>query len=252
MIFQTFFSFLVISWFVSPLLSGFVSTFIFFIVKKLVLTKEHPLEPGLNVLPFFYGATVLINIFSVLYGGLSIFGISEIKLWIVLVASFGAGILTGLIVFFFVRPYLRRKILHRLSKMEDSKEGTNANLKETAGQKFRRHMLGILLKLKHPRQSSRCGESSPDFVCQRESPSIDIPPVQVESLTLGPNVKTSAPPETLITDLPSTNQDQHHEGGETNIPGPGEDDDDSSITEVSGKFFAPRVPPLPFEAAMGR
>ncbi|KAL5965653.1 Sodium-dependent phosphate transporter 2 [Taenia solium] len=231
---------IVISWFVSPLLSGFVSTFIFFIVKKLVLTKEHPLEPGLNTLPFFYGATVIINVFSVLYGGLSIFGIRKIELWIVLVASFGAGILTGLIVFLFVRPYLRRKILHRLSKMEHSKEEGSANLNETTAEKFRRHMLCILMKLRHPGRSSRSDDSSPEFVDQPEEGfSVDVLPVQVETVTLGANVRTSAPPEALITDNLALHQGyqswfsgQHHEAGEVNTAGPGEEDDESSVNEI--------------------
>nr|CDS16994.1 sodium dependent phosphate transporter 2 [Echinococcus granulosus] len=230
---------IVISWFVSPLLSGLVSTFIFFILKKIVLTKEHPLEPGLCVLPFFYGATVIINVFSVLYGGLSIFGIREIKLWIVLVASFGAGILTGLIVFFFIRPYLRRKILRRLSKMECPKEDGDANLEETPTEKFRRRMRGIVLRIRHPNQSATSGSSSMEFVDQPEqASSVDAPPNQgrlLEFVTLESNGIASTSPELLTTDNPAANQGQNYEGGEANVAGPGERDDDSSVTEIESE-----------------
>lgn len=41
---------------------------------------------------------------------LLVLNIPEIKLWIVLVASFGSGIATGLLVFFFIRPLIRKKV----------------------------------------------------------------------------------------------------------------------------------------------
>ncbi|KAM7538333.1 hypothetical protein Aperf_G00000073116 [Anoplocephala perfoliata] len=105
---------IVASWFISPVLSGIVSSCLFLLIKFTVLNKKDALEPALNTLPFLYGTTIAVNVFSVLYGGLDILNIPAIRLWIVFVASFGSGIITGLIVFFFVRPLIRKKVQRRL------------------------------------------------------------------------------------------------------------------------------------------
>uniref|UniRef100_A0A1I8J2S6 Phosphate transporter n=1 Tax=Macrostomum lignano TaxID=282301 RepID=A0A1I8J2S6_9PLAT len=60
---------IVASWFISPLLSGGISVFFFYLVKRFVLTKKDPLEPGLRFLPLIYGFTVVINVFSIVYEG---------------------------------------------------------------------------------------------------------------------------------------------------------------------------------------
>ena len=59
----------VASWFLSPVLSGVISICLFLIVRTLVLRRPEPLEPGLRSLPFFYGFTILINVFSVVHDG---------------------------------------------------------------------------------------------------------------------------------------------------------------------------------------
>nr|CAK6928607.1 unnamed protein product [Fasciola hepatica] len=59
---------IVASWFISPVLSGLISVGIFYIIHFLVLTKEESYEPGLRVLPGFYGAVVFVNAFSIVYG----------------------------------------------------------------------------------------------------------------------------------------------------------------------------------------
>ncbi|CAL8108502.1 unnamed protein product [Orchesella dallaii] len=57
------------SWFVSPLLSGLVSGSIFILIRKFILSKQNPLEPGLRSLPIFYGLTLFINVISILLDG---------------------------------------------------------------------------------------------------------------------------------------------------------------------------------------
>ncbi|VDO03985.1 unnamed protein product [Rodentolepis nana] len=105
---------IVASWFISPVLSGLVSCCLYLVIKYTVLNKSEPLEPALYTLPFLYGITIAVNLFSILYGGLEILNIPKIELWIVLIASFGSGIVTALIVFFFVRPLIRKKVQKRL------------------------------------------------------------------------------------------------------------------------------------------
>lgn len=57
------------SWFISPVLSGIVSSGIFYTIRKLILKKRNPIEPGLRSLPVFYGMTLFINVLSILLGG---------------------------------------------------------------------------------------------------------------------------------------------------------------------------------------
>lgn len=57
------------SWFISPLLSGIVSVAIFAIIRKTILEAKSPLDAGLCMLPLFYGATVFVNVVSVVLDG---------------------------------------------------------------------------------------------------------------------------------------------------------------------------------------
>lgn len=59
----------VASWFISPLMSGMISSAIYLIISKKIIAQSKPLENGLTALPFFYGLTIFINVAS-----LTIFG----------------------------------------------------------------------------------------------------------------------------------------------------------------------------------
>ncbi|XP_050002632.1 sodium-dependent phosphate transporter 2 isoform X2 [Alexandromys fortis] len=60
---------IVASWFISPLLSGFMSGVLFVLIRMFILTKEDPVPNGLQALPLFYAATIAINVFSIMYTG---------------------------------------------------------------------------------------------------------------------------------------------------------------------------------------
>ncbi|XP_060598753.1 sodium-dependent phosphate transporter 2-like [Ruditapes philippinarum] len=62
-------SYIIGSWFASPLLSAGISTLLFLFIFKIVLSKEKPLEPGLKLLPIFYSFTIASNLFSIFYKG---------------------------------------------------------------------------------------------------------------------------------------------------------------------------------------
>ncbi|VDL61386.1 unnamed protein product [Hymenolepis diminuta] len=228
---------IVISWFVSPLLSGLVSVLIFFILKKVVLVKEHPLEPALYILPFFYAATVIINVFSVMYGGLSIFGVREIKLWIILVASFASGLVVGLIVFFVVRPYLRKKILRRLEEIERSKDGSYKGPEETKFDKFKRRTMEVYQRIRHPRQTraaalaaaAKSEDSVSDVVPYRG----DSPTVQMESVDLRQDTRASAEPEVLITENPTMIVSKNLGSEESNNAESSEDEETQSEIQAN-------------------
>lgn len=111
--------FIIGSWFLSPILAGAVSTLIFFICKIFVLNKAEPLEPGLQLLPVFYAATIVINIFSVFYDGPTLFHMDKIPFWGTLIASVGAGIITAIVVKLVVVPLQRKKIIAECRQHND-------------------------------------------------------------------------------------------------------------------------------------
>ncbi|XP_050998624.1 sodium-dependent phosphate transporter 1-like isoform X2 [Acomys russatus] len=60
---------IVMSWFISPLLSGIMSGILFFLVRAFILRKADPVPNGLRALPVFYACTIGINLFSIMYTG---------------------------------------------------------------------------------------------------------------------------------------------------------------------------------------
>ncbi|CAI9740430.1 sodium-dependent phosphate transporter 1-A-like isoform X1 [Octopus vulgaris] len=99
------------SWFISPLLSGLVSTGIFILIRYFVLNAANSLEPGLKFLPIFYASTIAVNLFSIFFEGSELLGFDKIPLYGVFIITFGVGILVALGVYFLLVPYMRKKII---------------------------------------------------------------------------------------------------------------------------------------------
>jgi sodium-dependent phosphate transporter len=57
---------IVLSWFISPLLSGVISLVMFVLIRRYILRARSPLNAGLKFLPFIYTLTICINIGGVL------------------------------------------------------------------------------------------------------------------------------------------------------------------------------------------
>nr|XP_004669828.1 sodium-dependent phosphate transporter 1 [Jaculus jaculus] len=101
---------IVMSWFVSPLLSGIMSGILFFLVRAFILRKADPVPNGLRALPVFYACTIGINLFSIMYTGAPLLGFDKLPLWGTILISVGCAALCALFVWFFVCPRMKRKI----------------------------------------------------------------------------------------------------------------------------------------------
>ncbi|XP_037663587.1 sodium-dependent phosphate transporter 1 [Choloepus didactylus] len=101
---------IVMSWFISPLLSGITSGVLFFLVRALILRKADPVPNGLRALPVFYACTVGVNFFSIMYTGAPLLGFDRLPLWGATLISVGCAVFCALIVWFFVCPRMKRKI----------------------------------------------------------------------------------------------------------------------------------------------
>ncbi|XP_033088368.1 sodium-dependent phosphate transporter 2 isoform X2 [Trachypithecus francoisi] len=105
----------VASWFISPLLSGFMSGLLFVLIRIFILKKEDPVPNGLRALPVFYAATIAINVFSIMYTGAPVLGL-VLPMWAIALISFGVALLFAFFVWLFVCPWMRRKITDKLQK----------------------------------------------------------------------------------------------------------------------------------------
>ncbi|XP_053978694.1 sodium-dependent phosphate transporter 1-B isoform X2 [Hylaeus volcanicus] len=106
------------SWFASPVLSGIVSGAIFWLLRKSVLQSSKPLEQGLHILPLAYGLTVAVNVISVAHDGPKLLMLDKVPWWGSLLAASGCGLFSAVIVYLFVVPWQRKRILLSLSSNE--------------------------------------------------------------------------------------------------------------------------------------
>ncbi|KAK3855636.1 hypothetical protein Pcinc_036482 [Petrolisthes cinctipes] len=113
---------IVASWVVSPVLSGLISSVLYLVLNYFIFKKEKPLEPGLRALPFIYGLTLLINVFSIVHDGPSMLKFDLIPWWGAIVTSLSVGLLTGLIIQFIVVPRLRKSVRALLANEATNKE----------------------------------------------------------------------------------------------------------------------------------
>ncbi|XP_054167644.1 sodium-dependent phosphate transporter 1-like [Oppia nitens] len=98
------------SWFISPVLSGIVSVLLFIVLRKFIIEKEKPLEPGLKSLPLIYAFVVLINIFSIIHDD----PFFQTVWWKALCIAISCAIIVGLVVWFVVVPRQRKAIITKL------------------------------------------------------------------------------------------------------------------------------------------
>ncbi|XP_043914979.1 sodium-dependent phosphate transporter 2 isoform X2 [Protopterus annectens] len=107
---------IVASWFISPLLSGLMSALLFFLISTFILNKDDPVPNGLRALPVFYATTIGINTFSIMYTGAPLLGLDELPVWAIALISLGGSIIFGIIVWFCVCPWMRRKMQSRAKR----------------------------------------------------------------------------------------------------------------------------------------
>ncbi|XP_075235876.1 na[+]-dependent inorganic phosphate cotransporter type III [Lycorma delicatula] len=107
---------IVCSWFISPVLSGVFSVLLFLFIRKFILQSDAPFNRGLKFLPFFYGATITVNIFSILHDGSKLLHFDKIPLWGSIILSVSLGFITSILVQLILVPWQKKKILIESSR----------------------------------------------------------------------------------------------------------------------------------------
>ncbi|XP_071488107.1 sodium-dependent phosphate transporter 2-like [Diadema antillarum] len=123
---------IVVSWFVSPLFSGIVSSCVYGVLYLTVLKPEDPMKVGVYTTPFWYFAVIFVNFFSIFFGSSLLFGFDQ--LWVVFVIAIGGGLIMAGFGYFFVVPYTQRKIyeIRRDMRLKAAEEGSGEKqLEET-------------------------------------------------------------------------------------------------------------------------
>ncbi|GBP21423.1 Sodium-dependent phosphate transporter 1-B [Eumeta japonica] len=98
---------IVLSWFISPVLSGVTSALLFWLVRRYILRAPQPLAAGLAALPFFYGATIAVNVLSVVRDGPKLLSMDKIPFWAAACGALFLGVLVALTVWLFLVPRYR-------------------------------------------------------------------------------------------------------------------------------------------------
>ncbi|GMS78186.1 hypothetical protein PENTCL1PPCAC_30466, partial [Pristionchus entomophagus] len=101
---------IVISWFLSPLLSGSISSFLYILTDHLVLRREKPLECGLLLLPVFYFFCLALNAFMILYDGSPLLHFNELSWWVCVLISLAIGLVAAAVIQFLVKPRMRIRL----------------------------------------------------------------------------------------------------------------------------------------------
>ncbi|KJH46772.1 phosphate transporter family protein [Dictyocaulus viviparus] len=101
---------LVISWFVSPLTSGIISSVFYIFVDYAILRKDNPFMWGMKLLPLFYFLCVTYNIFMVTWKGSKLLHFDRIPLWGSFLLAVGNGAIAVVAVQYILKPHIQKKI----------------------------------------------------------------------------------------------------------------------------------------------
>ncbi|GMR56753.1 hypothetical protein PMAYCL1PPCAC_26948, partial [Pristionchus mayeri] len=101
---------IVISWFLSPILSGSIASILYILTDHLVLRRKNPLEMGLLLLPIFYFFCLAINCFMILYDGSPLLHFNELSWWVCTLISIGIGAIGAAVIQFLVKPRLSARL----------------------------------------------------------------------------------------------------------------------------------------------
>eukprot|EP00803_Ostreobium_quekettii_P009672 evm.model.scf_943.5 EVM.evm.TU.scf_943.5 scf_943:46971-49011(+) len=153
---------IIVSWVVSPVLSGVLAVFLFWFVRTFILRHADSRARSFIFFPFLVGITIALNVYFIIYKGFKRKlgkdkkDLSEIlgAGWSTLIAV-GLGSIIGVCVWFFFIPWLRVKVNENLREMENE-NASNVALKEAKKGEEEEH--------KNPASQHHAGTSSTGFM----------------------------------------------------------------------------------------
>ncbi|KAF9298941.1 hypothetical protein BGZ74_009155 [Mortierella antarctica] len=102
---------IVLSWLISPLIAGAVTAAIFVFTRWLILQHQNSLKRGLTAIPFYFAITIAINVFYIIFKGSPGLSLSKLPFGAIVGISLGIALVVFLWCNFFLKVYLRRKLV---------------------------------------------------------------------------------------------------------------------------------------------
>lgn len=123
----------VLSWIISPLLSGILGVLVFLLVRHTVLRTNNPVRNGFIFLPFFYGLTVAIVLFFIIYKGSPKLKLGDrFTVGQAIGIAVGSGAVVALLAWWLIIPQAKRWVdrwetreIQKLKNPEDTSEQSN-------------------------------------------------------------------------------------------------------------------------------
>lgn len=120
----------ILSWVISPILSAFFAIIFFLIVRHLVLRRKNPFAAGLAFIPIFYGFTLAMAIFFIVYKGDGRFDLAKrLGSGAAVGVAFGGGAVFAILSIFVLVPIAKRYV-ERWESREQEKEKNPEAVKE--------------------------------------------------------------------------------------------------------------------------
>lgn len=101
---------IVLSWVVSPVAAGVVCAIFFMFTRYVVLQHDNSFQRGLLAIPAYFGVALTIQVFYIIFKGAPSSSLKSAAIGIPVGIAVGVGAFVYLWCFFFLRPFLRRKI----------------------------------------------------------------------------------------------------------------------------------------------
>lgn len=117
---------IVLSWFISPIMSALISGLLFFITRLFVLRNNNSFSRAFKSMPIFIGLTLVLNTFFIIYKGAKGLGLSDTPFTTALGVAVGIGGFFGIAMIPFL-PRLKMRIEKLFTQKEKELETIKSN-----------------------------------------------------------------------------------------------------------------------------
>jgi sodium-dependent phosphate transporter len=97
---------IIISWLLSPIISGLFASALFFVIRSFILRSEDSYKRIQYGFPILVAGTFIINTFFIVYKGAKFLKLDDTPLWKACAISFGIGGGAGIFSYFFINPII--------------------------------------------------------------------------------------------------------------------------------------------------
>jgi sodium-dependent phosphate transporter len=124
---------IIVSWLLSPIISGLFASSLFFVVRSLILRSENSYTRIQYGFPVLVAGTFTINTFFIVYKGAKFLKLDDTPLWKACAISFGIGGGSGIFSYFFINPIIFNNE-HTLSRQDHFEDRTVQSIHDNAEQ----------------------------------------------------------------------------------------------------------------------